>query len=298
MIEAVRFYAEPELHKPELIAAWPGVGSIGVIAVEALKNLLQAEPLAEIEPWSFFYPQSLSIKNGQLLTLRFPESKFYYKRTEKKDLLLFIGGEQPGVAEKGCELAGLVLDVAQRFGCARVYTTAAAVASIHHTSRSRVWAAPNQAALLPEIKTYRNTILISEFEARGGGGNISGLNGLLLGLAKSRDLPGICLLGEIPVYMSQFPVPYPKAAKAILEVLSRNLDISLDLSTLDRQAKEVEDNVDRFYNLIPDEIRERIDQLKSGARLEKETAGGITDEDQKKIMQEVEDFFKKGGKQD
>jgi len=298
MSKGIRFYQEPRLDKPDLVAAWPGIGSIGIIALNMLREVLEAEPFAEIEPWRFSYPHSLSIKNGELESLKFPESKFYFKRTGTKDLLLFIGGEQPSEVMKGYEMTNLVLDVALNLGCQRVYTAAAAVAPIHHTLRPRVWAVPNRQELVAEARRYRNTILMGDMEGRGGQGAITGLNGLLLGVAKSRGLPGICLLGEIPIYIAQFPMPYPKASKSILEVLTANLGLTVDLSSLDEQAQEVERNIERFYHLIPEEVRQRIDQLKHVGYTKEEKPGVITEEDKKRILQEVEEFFKKGGKQD
>ena len=298
MNEVIKFYQEPQLNKPDLIAAWPGIGSIGIIALNNLRDLLEAEAFAEIEPWRFSYPHALSIKNGELQSLQFPESKFYFKKTATRDLLLFIGGEQPADVMKGYEMANLVMEMAINFGCQRIYTTAAAVAPIHHSARPRVWAVPNRKELLAEVKSYPNTSLMGNVEGRSSQGTITGLNGLLLGVAKARGLPGICLLGEIPIYIAQFPVPYPKASKSILEVLAAKLELTIDLRKLDEQAQEVEQNIERLYHLIPEEIRERIDKLKHVSNIDKEKPGTITEEDEKRIMQQIEEFFKKGGKQD
>ena len=231
-------------------------------------------------------------------SLQFPENKFYFKKTAKRDVLLFIGGEQPMDSKKGYTLTNLVMDVAQRYSCQRIYTAAAAVAPIHHSVRSRVWTVPNRRELLAEVKSYSNTSLMSNIEGKGNQGSITGLNGLLVGIAKDRGLPGICLLGEIPMYLAQFPVPYPKASKSILEVLAAKMELTLDLSILDTQAQEVEQNIERLYRLIPEEIRQRIDKLKHVNTVKEEKPGTITEEDEKIIMQEVEEFFKKGGKQD
>ena len=298
MNEAIKFYQEPQLNKPDLVAAWPGIGNIGIIALNSLRELLEAEAFAEIEPWRFSYPHALSIKDGELQSLQFPESKFYFKKTATRDLLLFIGGEQPADVMKGYEMTNLVLEVALSLGCQRVYTAAAAVAPIHHSVRPRVWAVPNRRDLLAEVRSYHNTALMGDIEGRSSQGNITGLNGLLLGVARERGLPGICLLGEIPVYIAQFPVPYPKASKSILEVLAANLRLSIDLSKLDGQAQEVEQNIERLYHLIPEEVRQRIDQLKHVSNVNEEKPGTITDEDEKRIMQQIEEFFNKGGKQD
>ena len=293
----IRFYRQPKLEKPELIAAWPGIGNIGLIAYDTLRGAVGAEEFAEIEPWNFFYPRSCLIKEGKLEKLEFPGCKFYFKRMGKRDLLFFIGEEQPAESRKIYEMANLVLDMAFHFGCTRVYTAGAAVAPIHHTMKPRVWAVPNQEELIKEVKGYENTVIMSEIEGRGGQGNITGLNGLLLGVAKKRGLPGICLLGEIPIYVSQLPMPYPKSSKSILEVLTTKLEIKVDLSRLDYLAREVEGSIEAFYQRIPAEIRQRLDQLKYTSYIKEEKPGPITEEDKKRIIQEVEEFFKKGGKE-
>ena len=89
----IRLYKEPKLGKPDMVASWPGIGNIGIIAVDTLRGQIQAEEFGEIEPWDFFYPRRVVIKAGQLEDLEFPSNKFYYKRLEQKDLIFFIGEE-------------------------------------------------------------------------------------------------------------------------------------------------------------------------------------------------------------
>ena len=126
----IRLYKKPKLVKPDMVASWPGIGNIGVIAIDTLRGQIRAEELGEIEPWDFFYPRKVIIKAGVLEDLEFPSNKFYYKRLGKKDLVFFIGEEQPtdggrmyAEGRKAYQMANLVLDVAERFGCQRVYTS-------------------------------------------------------------------------------------------------------------------------------------------------------------------------------
>lgn len=294
----IRFHQKPELEKPDLIAAWPGIGNIGLIAVDTLRGALNAQLFAEVEPWDFFYPRTVSIRGGELKDLEFPACRFYFKRLGHKDLIFFVGEQQPGGGRKGYEMASLVLDVASLQGCERIYTAAAAVAPIHHTMKPRVWVVPNTEELVSEVRRYPNIILMSDIEGRGGEGNITGLNGLLLGVARKRGLKGICLLGEMPVYISQFPTPYPEASKSILEVLSHNLGIRIDLSMLERLGQEVGRRIEELYEMIPSEIREHIDRLKDVDYVRQEEPGAITEQDKERIMQNIQEYFKKGGKED
>jgi len=282
-----------------MVASWPGIGNIGIIAVDTLRSQIRAEELGEIEPWDFFYPKKVIIKAGMLEDLEFPTSKFYYQRLEKKDLIFFVGEEQPAdggrmyaEGRKAYQMADLVLDVAERFGCRRVYTSGAAVAFTHHALKPRVWAVTSSEDLIKEVKSYENTILMGEIEGRGGQGSITGLNGLLLGLAKKRGFEAICLMGEIPDYLSGAPFPYPRASKSVLEVLTNCLGIEIDYGALDEMVARIDDVIDGLYEKFPSEIRERIEQRKLIIQAKPEA---ITEEDEKWIKEHIDEFFKKGG---
>ncbi len=301
----VIIYKEPKLENPVMVASWPGIGNIGIIAVDTLRNMLEAEELGEIEPWDFFYPKKVLIRNGELKDLEFPSSKFYFKRTGEKDLLFFIGEEQPAdggrtyaEGKKAYQMANLVLDVAQRFGCQRVYTSGAAVAPIHHTTRPKVWAVPNSKGLISEVKTYENTILMSEIEGRGGQGNITGLNGLLLGVARKRSIEAICVMGEIPVYLQGFPFPYPKASKSVLEVLTAALGIEIDMDRISSFIERSDKEIEQLYEKFPPEIKEQLDKLKYVSYDKPTEPTPITEEDKKRILEDIDKFFKKEPKED
>jgi hypothetical protein len=303
----IRLYQEPQLQNPILIASWPGIGNIGIIAVDTLREILEAEEFGEIEPWDFFYPRRVLIRKGILEYLEFPGSKFYFKRTEGKDIVFFTGEEQPTEAgrmyakgKKAYHMANLVLDLAEKFKCRRVYTSGAAVALTHHTTKPRVWAVPNSESLITEIRGYENTVLMSDIEGRGGQGrgghgNITGLNGLLLGVARKRGFEAICLMGEIPVYLQGLPLSYPKASKSVLEVLSHSLKIEVSLDKLDELDQKVERTIEEFYQQIPSEIRGQLDRLKHVAYAQPTEPGPITEEEKKGIIEDVERFFKKRG---
>ena len=76
---------------------------------------------------------------------------------------------------------------------------------------------------------------------KGATSNISGLNGLLLGVAKERNIEGICLLGEVPMYVTR--MPNPMAALAITKVLTTMLGLEVDLTELGQQAREVKERI-------------------------------------------------------
>ena len=301
----IRLYNQPELENPVLIAAWPGIGNVGIIAVDTLRGVVRAEEFGEIEPWDFFYPKKVLIRHGELKELEFPTNKFYFKRTAGKDLMFFIGEEQPtevgrvyAEGKKAYQMANLVLDVALKFGCRRIYTSGAAVAPIHHTMRSKVWAVPNTENLINEVRSYENTVLMSDIEGRGGQGNITGLNGLLLGVARKRGLEAICIMGEIPIYLQGLPFPYPKASKSVLEVLTAALGISIEMEGITAVVERSESEIERLYDRFPSQIKEHLDKLRYASYVRPTEPEPITEEDKKKILEDIDQFFKQEPKED
>jgi uncharacterized protein len=299
----IRYYQEPNLLDPVMVACWPGIANVGLLAADTLKELVKAELFGEIEPWEFFYPRKVIIKDSELKSMEFPGSKFYFAKTGRKDLIIFMGEEQPATkgalyaeGNKAYQMANLVFDVAMKHGCKRIYTSGAAVSSLHHTMRPRVWAVPNDQDLIPEIKKYSNTVLMSDIEARGGQGNITGLNGLLLGVARKHGIEAICVMGEVPVYLQGFPILFPKASKAVLEVLAAAINIRIDMTEINGFAERNEAEINSLYERLPSEVKEQLDKLKHLAHDVPAKKGIITEEDKAKILDDIDKFFKKEAK--
>jgi hypothetical protein len=248
MKKAVKLYKQLHPKTCFMFAAWPGIGDVSLIAASYLKKKLKAVEIGEIEPLNFFEPVGVIVENNVVEAPRFPESKFYYWQDDKteKGLVLFIGEAQP--SSKGYELASCVLDVAEKFKVKRLYSCAAAVTQIHHSEESRVWGAATKPELLKELRKY-NVVLKGDLR-------IAGLNGLILGIAKERNIEGICLLGEVPSYATQ--VANPKASLAVLEILTQILGINIDLTELSGLAEQTEKEMERIASRATAEF---IDQF-------------------------------------
>jgi proteasome assembly chaperone (PAC2) family protein len=168
--------------------------------------------------------------------------------------------------------------------------------------RPRVWAVPNSEGLVSEVRSYENTVLMSDVGQRGGQGAISGLNGLLLGLAGKRGVEAVCVMGEIPFYLQGLPMAYPKASRSVLEVLVNALGIPLDFANLDKMISQVEKAIGnletQFYEQTPPEMAERIRDWIESFKQEPTETGGITDEEAKWLKEHIEDLFGRGGQGD
>lgn len=295
----VIYYKEPQLNNPDMVACWPGIGNIGFIAVNTLKSQLEAEEFGEIEPWDFFYPLKSIVKASILQKLIFPSSKFYFKKRGKRDLILFIGEEQPSnedsIYARGAaayRIASLVMEVAGRFNCRRIYTSGAAVSFTHHELKPRVWAVTSNRDLKKKISTFANVIFMSKIEGKREIGNIAGLNGILPGLAKRMGYESICLMGEIPDYLAGLPFPYPRASRSVLEILARILGLEIDYSNIDELIFETDEIVRDIYHSLPLEAREKIDQRKGNQAY---IHGSITEEESIWLKEHLDDLLKKTG---
>lgn len=291
----VKLFREPQLKQPIMICGWSGIGKVGLVAINTMRRLARAEMFGEIEPQGFFEPSQAVIVNGRIEDMRFPATRFYSFHAPNNDVVFLVGEQQPADTDKTYEMAEMVLDVADTLGCRRIYTAGAGVTTIHHTNRPKVWAVPNSPDLIPEIREYGNTVLMSEIGGREGEGAITGLNGLLLGVARSRDVEAICLMGEVPYYLQGAPWPYPKASISVLEVLGEVLHVPLDLRELENTAAKVEANIDQVLEALatadelPEQVREEMESLRHPQHTD---LGPITEAEQQDILEHIDELFK------
>jgi proteasome assembly chaperone (PAC2) family protein len=234
MDDLIKLYARPKLNTPNLLAAWPGVGNVSMIIATYLTSKLNFKDLAAVQPVNFFDPTGVLVEDSIIEAPQFPQSRFYYRKNDdknKNDLILFVGDDQP--AGKSYDLANCILDVGLRFHVNRVFTCAAALTRIHHTEAPKVWGVGTNSSMVQELKKLNLK--------QKGNLQIAGLNGLLLGVAKEREIDGMCLLGEVPMYASRMPNPI--AALAVLKVLSKMLEFEIDLVDLTRIAEETREKM-------------------------------------------------------
>jgi proteasome assembly chaperone (PAC2) family protein len=248
MNEIVRLFARPRLKAPVMLASWPGIGNVSIIVATYLLRKLDFKDLGEIEPSAFFDAIGVVARDNIVEEPQFPQNQFYYWKNKagSSDIILFIGEDQP--ITKGYELANCVLDVAERFKASRVYTCAAALSRMHHSEPSRVWGVVTSPQMSPELAKYD---LVQK-----GNLQISGLNGLLLGVAKERGMEGVCLLGEVPMYATR--IQNPVAAVAVLGALTKMLNIEIDITELADVARET---ADRMKQMADEAMEDYIDHF-------------------------------------
>lgn len=252
-MEKIKILKRPRLNRPYLIAAWPGMGEVAFRAAKYLVEKLKAEEFARLKSEKFFYLTGGKVNEGILNLPELPYGSFYYwrnlpaknapsgpnEKTRNNDLIIFLSEAQPDLSryEEYCQE---IFSALSGFKIQNVISFAAMPLPIDHSDAPAVWACATEHKLKEQLVKY-NLKIISE-------GQISGMNGLFLGMAKKNGLNGFCLLGEIPIYTIQ--IENPKAAYAILEVLGKFLKINFDLSELKAQTEEVERQINQLVDYL------------------------------------------------
>lgn len=227
---------EEKLHDPWLVAAWPGMSGVAISAGYYLMAKLGMHLLIEFPAAEFFDLENIEVKDGLIVSRRLPRSRLFLWNDPNKqhDLIVFIGEAQPPV--KGAAFCRRLIDEAKLLGVTRVFTFAAMATQMRPKNPSRVFGAAIEQDTLALFKQLDLNLLES--------GTISGLNGVLLGMAAGSGLAGGCLLGEIPHVFSQ--IPFPKASLAVLEFFSVMAGVELDLGELQTHANNVEKTLEDF----------------------------------------------------
>ena len=296
MKNMIKIFRKVQLKNPYFIAAWPGMGNVALKTFYFWKAPSLKICAKKIGASANSYGGNRPVKD-------------FGGKIGKHDLVIFISEAQTS-ADKGYFYAHKLMEAAESFHCKKVFTFAAMPAPIEHTQTPKVWFTATNKVLSLEMKRFN----VRRMDT----GQISGLNGLLLAVAKERNQDGVCLLGEIPLYTIQ--IDNPKASLAILEVLSRVLGISLDLKELKVQAEFQEEEINRLieyfrggmelkepindeeierikkalqsYTKLPNSARERIERMFGVARGDLSKANELKEElDKWSIYKDYEDRF-------
>ncbi len=247
---------EPKLIKPWLVAVWPGMGHVALSGGYYLMAKLGMHALAEFSPRELFDVEHVEVKAGLIKSSRLPRSRLFVWKDpqEKRDLVVFIGEAQPPLGRY--VFCRRLIEYAQHLGVERIYTFAAMATQMHPEHAARVFAAATHEAILAEIRKLDVEVLED--------GQISGLNGVLLGVAAEMGLHGGCLLGEMPHLFAQ--LPFPAASLAVLQVFSKLAGVEIELSELSQQAQEMGHKLGEILA----EVQRKIEEQQGGEEEESE----------------------------
>jgi len=241
----IKEISTPKLKNPIFIAAWPGMGEVAYRSALFLREVLGFKVFAKLQPQGFFKPAAVTVQKGLLSIPSQPAGFFYYyKGKSTPDIILFVGEVQPPL-ENAEVLSLAIVNYVKKYKVSTMFTFAAKPEPIDHKNDSKVWVASTHNETVKAFEKIGAKVLVE--------GQISGLNGIILGVGKRKNIKGICLLGEIPFYTVQ--IENPKAIAKVLEMMNNHLKLDLNLTSLRERAKFIEEEIDKLISYLKGETQ-------------------------------------------
>jgi uncharacterized protein (TIGR00162 family) len=236
----VRSVSTPSPVKPVLVCGLPGSGYVGKLASDYLVTVFKAKKVAEFYATAF--PPHVNIDEDGLAH-RLKGELYHAETGQGSDLLVFTADAQPGTSAGEYELAEAVLMEAEKLRTELVFSLAAYVTGSFVKERRRVFGSSTSLQFLPRLE--KNGVQIMKE------GGISGMNGVIVGMARLHGMEGVSLLGETSGYLLD-----PAASHSVLESLSRILDIKIDMTSIEERAKEAQQIFSQVQRLAEQNIEE------------------------------------------
>jgi proteasome assembly chaperone (PAC2) family protein len=253
-MEEIIYTEKPDLNRPYLIIGfegWPNAGEVSSFALQHLVDRMEAKKFASIPAGNFYQTSSLRptavIKEGRLIELKSPANDFYYVKAPLFNNLILFHGVEPHL--QWDLFVDLLLDLAEKFNVAQIFTIGGTYDYIPHTCPPVVSALFNHEGLRETV--IRVGLGLTEYS-----GPIS-IHTFILEAAKKRNLKAISLWGHAPQYLQT------KNIKVVCSVLKRLMDltrIEVDLSELEKAGDYFDQQVNHLVEEDP-KLQEVISKL-------------------------------------
>ena len=221
----------PKAKDAILIEGLPGIGNVGKVVVDFLVEEWDAKKLCSFS--SHAMPHSVFVNEENLIEL--PSIALYHKKIKDKDVFLLAGDVQPSDEESSYQFCEEVLNLCKDCNVKEIVTLGG-IGLQNIPKNPKVYCTGNDKKVVSDYKKKTDV----DDHLYGVVGPIIGVSGLLLGLAKKRNLPAGALLAETfghPMYLGV------KGSKEILKVLEQRFELKIDIKELDKEIKELESEV-------------------------------------------------------
>ena len=237
-------YLEITTESPVIIVGLPGIGLVGKLVADHLIIELKAEKFMEI--FSPHLPPQVNVNPDGTIKLVSNELYFHKGNEKTPDIIILVGDHQSVTNEGHYELAGIYLDIAEKFKARRVYTLGG-YGTGKMIDQPHVLYATNKPDLIEEVKSYG--AIFNEGELSGG---IIGASGLMLGLGELRGMECVCFMGETSGYLVD-----PKSAQAVMGVLCKALNLEIDTKELEARAQEIEKIITKIKEMEQSQLPQK-----------------------------------------
>jgi len=229
----LRVRRQPVLDRGTLLLAfsgWMDGGDVSTGTVLRLVYLLEAEPVAEIDPDPFYifnFPGTMEIaalfrppveiENGLIKRLEMPENLFYACPAHQ---LLFFVGKEPNLLWR--TFGDCIFEFARRSGVERIIFVGSFGGAVPHTRQPRLYVTCSDAQVLAEMEKL-GLRRRSSYEGP------ASFTSFLMTRAGKEGFQMVSLVAEIPGYLQG---TNPMSIEAVTRRLAAMLRLPLDLDTL------------------------------------------------------------------
>lgn len=214
---------EPGIKKPIILAAMHDMGNVGNIVINFINESLKTKTFRTAKTE---FPTYIIDKGGYI---DLPDEKWEYRYTD--DLIVFGGGKgQPQNNMELNELCQDVINTAKKYSAKFIYTFGG-----FHTNRiihdkPKTFITTTSMELTKQMEQLHVEITPQK-------SIITGFNGLILGYAKTNQIQGIGMYGEL----NEPEIPQYRSAISIIKTLEKLTYRKLgDTSELEIMAQEID----------------------------------------------------------
>ena len=217
-----------KLNNPIMIVGLPGIGNVGNLVAQYLKNELKAKRFATLYSPHFPY-QIITLKSGKfrLVSNRF----YYYKNPNRKhsDVILLLGDYQATDPKGQYEVNERIVEFFKFLGGDTIYTIGGYSSGNQYVQKPRVFGVATGKELIVKLKKIGVKF--------GGIGGISvlGTAGMVVAFSKKHHIPAACVMGETGLLDVD-----ANSAKSVLKIVSKIMGITVNLTNMEHLQKETE----------------------------------------------------------
>ncbi|MGA9048827.1 MAG: PAC2 family protein [Dehalococcoidia bacterium] len=281
------YYAQPNLRKPNLVAAflgWPDAAQVSTSAISYLIDKLPALKLAEIKSDEYYdftkIRPTVNIESGIIGPLNVPRNGLYYwENSEGSNDLIFLTGIEPQSHWRS--YAEMVADLAGFYKVHHAFFIGGLYDRIPHTRETRISGLVNDRSMMEVLKKFN----IEPIDYNGP----SSIHGLLMNMFANRRIPAASLWGHVPFYIRS--ESNPMVCLEIVKKLASILGVSVDLHELKRSSQ-------KLYQILTkmlaenEQMNDFLKSLETQYDLEGSSLGTQVEGDDQ-IIKDIEYFLKR-----
>ncbi|MFH0737864.1 MAG: proteasome assembly chaperone family protein [Candidatus Micrarchaeota archaeon] len=235
--------APKKLKKGILITGLPGIGLVGQVVGRYLVEELKAEKVANLISPHFPHQVFMTKKGG----MRIIKNSFYLHRGKKRDMIILVGDIQAMSSVGQYEVTGAILDYCKKAGVIELLTVGG-YSTGQISEERRIFGVATSDAMRSKLK--KQGVIFGEAK-----GSIVGAAGLIPALGKIKGMEGGCVMGE-----THGSYVDTASARQIVIMLSKYLDMKIDLKRLDEKAKESQKMLKQVQAEVQKTMEQQFDQ--------------------------------------